>query len=359
MNLYYSICGKNACPWRFRSKTGSNVFRPTWWVLLITIFGLLGCTSTVVKRDDPLIGKIVSTLDRKEIPYGTLTQRVLESDVVYLGENHDNADHHQIQLRIVGDLIKNGRRPRLGFELFSVDQTGYLMAFVSAKSKGPHAVAPEKAERILRRQLGWENRTDSDWAFYFRLVELAREHELTVFGADLPKGIVRRLTRGGIDSLTNVEKALLHPTDFKDEHYQRLMYGKFTEAHCGWSLKSLLERLYGSWIARNDAMAHSIAVMIGEIPDEPIVMILGGGHVEHNMGVYERTAYLKPGIRQLNLRFREIAIRPLKLEDYFQKTTVDDREFPPAHEYLWFTQRVSYQDPCLRFRKQLQRMKHP
>ena len=50
-----------------------------------------------IKRDDPLIGKIVSSIDQKEMGYQELVNELLQADIIYLGENHDNADQHQHQ----------------------------------------------------------------------------------------------------------------------------------------------------------------------------------------------------------------------------------------------------------------------
>ena len=86
-------------------------------------------------------------------------------------------------------------------------------------------------------------------------------------------------------------------------------------------------------------------------------MILGSGHVANNMAVYERVADKFPGLGQLNLGFRPVARSPQSVSDYLQPLTVQGVRYPPEHEYFWFTQRVSYIDPCERFKKQLK--KHP
>ncbi len=147
------------------------------------------------------------------------------------------------------------------------------------------------------------------------------------------------------------------PTGFNDESYRQLMYEKFKASHCGFAREKFQKNMYQSWIARNDRMAQSIAAMLTQDPIEPIVMILGGGHTQHNMAVYERVAFLKPGVRQLNIGLREISIEPQPLSDYCQPTKIGQKGFAPSHEYLWFTQRSSYEDPCQRFKEQLQKMK--
>ena len=328
-----------------------------WLALLIVVLWTSDCSTVVQKRDDPLIGKIVRAADQAEISYDQLLADALKSEVIYLGENHDNAEHHQIQLKIINDLISKGKRPQIGFEFFSVDQTPYLMSFATAtKSKMPGHGA-EVLEKTLRTQLGWQQRTDQYWKFYFQFMELAKKHELKIFGTDLPAGLVKRLTRSGNSSLTGAEKTLISPTGFQEDSYRQLMFEKFKASHCGFAREAFQEKMYQTWIARNDRMAQSIVSMVTDDVTEPIVMILGGGHTQHNMAVYERVNFLKPGIAQFNLGLREITIDPLPLSDYIQTTKIGQTVFAPSHPYVWFTQRTSYEDPCRRFKKQLQRMK--
>ncbi len=318
---------------------------------------LIGCSQMKPVRQDPLIGKIYSSHTKQEITYQELLDDVIKAEVIYLGENHENADHHRHQMQIIEDLIKQGKKPVIGFEFFSVDQTGHLMAYVSSQSAKHPKFVDDKREAILRNDLGWLSRADTTWQFYFQFVKLAAENKLTVFGADLPTGIVRRITRNGIEALTEIEKAFLRTTPFENEAYRQLMHERFKAAHCGYAHQKMMERMYDTWLARNDTMAHSIATMRKSNPDQPVVMILGKGHTENNMAVYDRVAHRIPNIKQLNLGFTEIAINPTPLESYFSAPKIVNKTFPSSFEFLWFTQRTSYEDPCERFREQLKRMK--
>ena len=324
---------------------------------MIVLGTLLGCAPMKIKRDDPLIGKIFASEDQREISYKDWFAKAILAVAIYLGENHENADHHQIQFDIISDLIKAGKKPQLGFEFFSVDQTSYLMAYANGKGKGVHgSVSPKSREKILRVNLGWQNRSDRNWQFYFRLIKLAKTHQLTIFGADLPAGTVSRISRGGIDALTPVEKALLQPTGFNNPAYKKLMFEKFKANHCGYARTAHQNRMYQTWVARNDTMARSIVAMSASRPEEPVVVILGGGHAEYNMAVFERVRVLSPEIRQMNLGLQEIYLEPAPLESYLETTEIDGVRFEPAHQFFWFTQRFSYEDPCKRFRKALKKM---
>ena len=148
----------------------------------------------------------------------------------------------------------------------------------------------------LRQRLGWQSREQA-WGFYSPLLIRAKQYRLPVFGADLSSGLTQRITHVGLSGLSELETRQLYPSGFENAAYRQLMYRRFTDAHCGWSEPDLLKRLYETWVARNDAMAMSIGAFLRERPAQAVVMILGSGHVAHNMAVYERVAHQFPGIR--------------------------------------------------------------
>ena len=317
---------------------------------------LAGCSQTPNRVIDPLIETIYQAHGQQQIDPEYLNKQILKAQVIYLGETHDNPRHHELQAEILHMLTQHKRLPAIGFEVFSIEQTPYLLNYIqtpSAPQVGPKAVS---ALNRLRQQLGWKE-DDQQWVFYSSLLKIAKQYQLPVFGADLAPGITRRLTRVGLQGLSALESELLYPSGFKNPDYRQLMHQKFTQSHCGWSQPELLAKLYDTWIARNDAMAMAISVSLKDRSAQPVVMILGSGHVSNNMAVYERVAHLIPDVRQLNLGFVPVALTPRPVTEYLQPLTINDVTFPPEHEYIWFTQRVTYIDPCERFKTLLK--KHP
>ncbi len=328
------------------------MFRFLFLFVFVLLSGLSCISASPEPRQDPLIDKIIHAAEEQPIDRELLLQKMIEADVVYLGEKHDNRYHHRMQSALIKRMISKGKKPVIGFEFFYQHQTSDLLQYVFG-SKSPFQKkepSPQEQEKKLRKQLGWQDRTNEEWEFYFNFIRFAKSHQLTVFGADLPDSLVKRMSRSGMDALTPVETRLLQPTGFEDPIYQKLMDSKFTASHCGWNPPELSEKLYAVWVARNDAMAQAIHAMLNEERQGPVVFIVGGGHVEHNMGIYERVAHLNPGVKQINLGFTEIFIDPAPLARYMERPTIDGRTFLPAHEYFWFTQRVDYDNPCEKFK---------
>jgi len=309
-----------------------------------------------MKRKDPLIGKIINTKSNKAIDFESLIKNISTYDVIYLSEKHDNPVHHHIQKRVILGLIEKGLTPALGFEFFSLEDTSDLLNFVDS-GKVAH---PQKIEKIieidLRKKLRWDTQSDKMWNYYYDLLSLAKKEKLQVAGIDLPSTLKKRITRKGITGISPIEKEQVFTTQLSDETYKDYMFSIFKAVHCGMGNKTMQSRLYDTWVARNDKMALSITRLYKH-GKGPIVIIIGGGHTEYGLGVIDRVAAIDKTIKQVNIALKEISVKPSGLSEYVLPLELAGFEKNPLADFLWFTQRVSYADPCEEFKKSLQKMK--
>lgn len=317
----------------------------------ILVFSLSGCRSPAPEPRDPLANRIFETETQTEISRDELFERLRSADVIYLAEQHDQAEHHRLQLLVIESLLTSGLRPAIGFELFALEQTSTLMTYSQGKSSPHENASGYSAEEWLRGKLGWKGEDNSYWQFYGPLLMKAREHNLTVFGADLHTSIRKRIAKTGKKGLTAVEKQLIYDSGLADEHYRKLMYERFKTAHCGWGSDDYFSRLYDTWLSRNDAMARAVVNTFQAHDGRPVVLITGAGHTRYNMGVYERVAYLDSELKQINIGLRALADAPVALHTYLQRTEFDGKDYGPNHEYQWFTaaQFPPAEDPCKDF----------
>ncbi len=338
-------------------------------MVILAIFPIIYSCATAPKsliRQDPLIGKIINSSTFTPVSFDRLMETIKNHDVVYLSEKHDNPMHHAIQHRIIKELINAGRPPVIGFEFFSMDDTPLLLSFVDS-AKASHSKKMDTAvENQMRRKLGWEDQSDTMWAFYYDLLALARDNGLAIAGLDLSTSQKRRITRKGMAGLTPIEKQLIFSTDLTDPEYEAHMKSIFTSVHCGMGSPRMTARLYDTWKARNDKMALSISQLqkskkldAGQKTDTPgpIVVIMGNGHTEYGLGVINRVTHLDPKIAQVNIGITEITGEPSELGAYLNLLDLAGYAPVPPADYLWFTQRVSYEDPCQKFKASLKKMK--
>jgi uncharacterized iron-regulated protein len=307
-------------------------------------------------RTDPLIGKIINTQSSRPVDFESLLKDVSTYDVIYLSEKHDNPEQHHIQQRVIHSLIETGLNPTIGFEFFSMDNTPDLLNFVDS-GKVSHSKKIEKIiEADLRKKLKWDTQSDQMWRYYYDLLSIAKKENLQVAGIDLPNTLKKRITRKGIKGITPIEKELIFSTQLTDEAYKDYMFSIFKAVHCGMGHGKMQARLYDTWVARNDKMAHSITRLYKH-GKGPIVIIIGGGHTEYGLGVIDRVSAIDKTIKQVNIALREISVTPSELSEYLIPLELEGFKKVPLADYLWFTQRVSYADPCEEFKKTLQKMK--
>jgi uncharacterized iron-regulated protein len=333
-------------------------------ILLFLAFGIpfliqsCAVTTAPVKRQDPLIGAIIDTRTSEPIEFDALMERLSTHDVIYLSEKHDHPDHHAMQQRVIKNLVEKGLDPLIGFEFFSMEDTPDILNFLDS-AKVPHSKETTKIiEADLRKKLGWDTQPDSMWAYYYDLLALARENGLAAAGLDLPETLKKRITRKGMDAITPLEKEAIFSTPQPGQAYKDYMFSIFKAVHCGMGNEQMQTKLYDTWLARNDKMAQSIT-RLKQHHKGPLVIIIGGGHTEYGLGVMDRVAVLAPHLRQVNFAFREISTAPAGLVEYLAPLDLEGYPKAPPADFLFFTQRVSYEDPCETFRKSMQKMKKP
>ena len=318
----------------------------------IFIFYLCGLNSSQASENS-LLETIWDIESGKVIKQEELIEHFLGAELIYLGEKHDNARQHEIQLQILEALIDKGKRPSIGFEFFTIGQTSLLMNFTQPSEPIMNIKSKDyDPESVLRQALGWDHRSDEEWSYYFKLIEFARDNQLPAFATDIPWGLSSRITRVGVENLHPTELSLLLDTGLNDSEYEQLMLEEFTNVHCGYRNEEMFRRMYQAWIARNDAIAQSIVNTLEANPQKPVVMIIGFGHLRHGMGIPERIAYLRPETKQINFSMIEINLEPSSLESYLPEFEINGRTFKQDFDYIWFTSRKDMEDPCKAFRKQ-------
>ncbi|OQY50690.1 MAG: hypothetical protein B6230_05980 [Desulfobacteraceae bacterium 4572_89] len=328
------------------------------FLILLFIIPLTHSCATLPKnpmRQDPLIGKIINTSTHKTISFNALIDEITNYDVIYLSEKHDNPMHHAIQYRIIKTLIGKGKKPILGFEFFSMEDTPLLLNFADS-GKADHSQKIESAmEKQMRKKLGWDSQSDTMWGYYYDLLKLARDNGLLISGLDLSTSLKRRITRKSMAGLTDIEKKLIFSTNLTNEAYKTHMKEIFKAVHCGMGNEKMASRLYDTWTARNDKMALSITQL--KNTKNPIVVIIGNGHTEYKLGVMDRVKAMDPDISQTNIGITEINQTPSSLDDYLHPLDLEGFDPVSSSDYLWFTQRVSYKDPCEEFKASFKKIK--
>ncbi len=308
-------------------------------------FAVSGCSVTSWKssfgRDHPLTGRIWDVSSDRFIDRQSLVARLARADFLLLGEKHDNPDHHLLQAEVVRSLIAAGRRPAVAFEMFGIDHASAIARHL--------AVAPNDAAG-LGQAVNWNKSGWPDWAMYQPIAEAALQAKLRIVAANLPLATARKMSSNGL--------AALEPSVRRDLGLDLPLSGTIfatiaadiRNTHCGYASEQSVKAMVDVQRARDAQMAQSL--IAAAAPDDAI-LIAGAGHVRNDYGIPVYLAEKAPGKQVVSIAFLEVGNQKREPHDYALPYL--DRRLP--FDYVWFTPRVDDEDPCEKFKSQLERLK--
>lgn len=192
---------------------------------------------------------------------------IVESDtaLLLLGEQHDDASHHQLEREMVQALAGRGVLAALALE----------MADSGASTAG---LAPRASEDEVRRALRW-NAQGWPWADYGPAVMAAVAAGVPVVGANLERAQLRAAMADA-----SLDSRLAGPA------IQALQQA-IREGHCGLLPESRIGPLTRMQIARDRTMAATLQALA--VPGKTVLLIAGAAHVDPRLGVPQ---HLPPGL---------------------------------------------------------------
>ncbi len=198
--------------------------------------------------------------------------------IIYVGEVHDVFAHHAVQLDIITGIYKRNPRVAIGMEMFQRPFQKTLDSFIAGKT----------GEVDFLKQSEYFNRWGFDYHLYKPILDFARTEKIPVIALNLQREIIEKVSHGGIDSLSDEEKALIpQELDFSDDEYRERLKEVFS-MHEGADEKNF-HYFYQSQILWDETMSHSVDEFLKKNPDNTIVVLAGQGHLRYGSGIPKRT----------------------------------------------------------------------
>ena len=151
----------------------------------------------------------------KAIDYQQMVRQLSKADVVFLGEIHNCAITHWLELRILQSLyLEHGNNLALGMEMFEADNQLILNEYLQG------LIFSDRFEEEARI---WPNYSTD----YAPLVYFAREHHLPVIATEVPRRYAAMVKDRGLkclDSLSAEAKTFLPPLPIRyvvNEHTEQ------------------------------------------------------------------------------------------------------------------------------------------
>lgn len=277
-------------------------------------------------QDHSLVGRIWSAAEQDFISVDELSVNLLSARYLLLGEKHDNADHHALQLAVLNYLVDAGVVDSVSFEMMDETVRERLIDIQLQENLS----LPELSAYLLWDEEGW------DWDFYGPLVE-------AVYRAGIPlaAGNINQETVG----LVYGDENAIDVTGILDDQAQVQLELDIDESHCGMLPASQFPAMVRVQQARDRQMARSLRPPAeGQIA----VLVAGNYHVRQDLGVPNYLTAREPSMpREQVISLAFLEVQEDVLDPNLYQEQFSDRQ---AFDFIWFTPALTDSDYCASLR---------
>jgi uncharacterized iron-regulated protein len=239
---------------------------------------------------DYVPNRVYDTHWRRFIDFESMVTNVTRDDVFFLGEQHDDAATHRLELAMLEGLARRRSNIVLSMEMFERDVQPLLDGYLAGRTS--------EAE-FLANSRPWP-RYGTD---YRPLIELARTYKWPVVASDVPRRLAALISRRGLkpvlDSISTSDRAFAArdiqcPHDNYFRHFTKTMSDM--PSHSDPTLEesvadrtATIERVYEAQCIKDETMGESIATAFTVAPPRALVVQVNGAfHSDYGLGTVER-----------------------------------------------------------------------
>lgn len=277
-------------------------------MVILAVLMLSACQH--VSTPPPVIGEIRDLRSGQPLTAQELVTRLAKPSRLVVGEQHDNRDHHALQLWLLQALGERRPQGSLLLEMFTPDQQSRVDDVRRASTP------PADLPGALAWQEGW------DWDVYGPIVRFALTQPYPLLAANLDTLEVRAFyTRPA-----TLNGSRSNASSVKDELLQQI-----NDSHCGLLPKSQMPAMLAVQQQRDRRMAERLLAA-----PTPSLLFAGAYHARKDVGV---------PIHVLDLGAPE-APTVLMLAQQGSEVT------KAMADYVWYTPATPAPDYCAQMRKQ-------
>lgn len=268
-----------------------------------------------------VIGQIVHVETGETISFPQFIEKLESKNLIFIGEVHDNPEHHLIQVQILQALLAQNRPHTVAMEFFQKPRQASIDRYM----------AGETTETEFLEDVDWNRQWSFDYNFYRPLMLEVKEKGCKILAINAPNDIVKKVARKGLSSLGPEERKLVaKDIDLKKEKHRAYLMNVFKYNVHG-ELNNF-EYFYEAQCVWEDTMAENIADFIEKTKDNMIVLT-GNGHIVKKFGIPDRT------IGRIPADMATIVLLPMG-----EGTQTIARE---SADYVWLTGNYSQKRPFI------------
>jgi uncharacterized iron-regulated protein len=228
---------------------------------------------------------ITATASGEVLTPRELTARLSGTRLLFIGESHTSIDFHRIQLRMMQELQRTGRKVLIGLEMYPRTEQKYLDDWSSGLL----------TEAGFLQLSQWYKNWGYHWNYYSDIFLFARAHDLRMFALNAPREVVSAVSRKGLDNLTPEEKANVAPKidTTSEEHFT--LFKSYFEEESGMAAfmgDAQIRSMYASQCTWDATMGYNAVQALKQFGDQNaiIIVLIGSGHVAYGLGIQRQSA---------------------------------------------------------------------
>ncbi|HBG07913.1 MAG: hypothetical protein A2075_19080 [Geobacteraceae bacterium GWC2_58_44] len=267
------------------------MFRAVQLILVLAI--------TLASSVDAHAGAVITRMsDRQNVTLAQFNSVVERSDLILIGEAHDNKNHHDMQLSVIRSLWEKKLPLAIGLEMFDYSNQQQLDDWTDGK------ISEQEFQAIYTKN--WS----LPWSLYRDIFLFARDNHVPMVALNIPKELVTKVARQGFASLTPEEKRFLPrgtSCDLNNPH-TAFLEKSFKELFKHVTNGRVFTYFCEAQTVRNSGMAMNIARYIKKQPGTKMVALAGVWHAVKNaipeqlerQGIKQTTTVILPELPELN-----------------------------------------------------------
>jgi len=223
--------------------------------------------------------EIVSAAKRtgRTLTLKQLAQEIENNQVIYIGENHDNSSHHQIQLYIIKTLYNQNKRIAIGMEMFQSKFQNAVNEYIFGNM----------SEQQFLDKTEYNKRWGYDYSLYKPIIDFAKKNNVPIIALNIESEVIKDISKKGISKLhaSDLNKLPKH-IDFTNNKYRKFLYEIFKD-HPDQNKKSF-QKFYSIQLVWDEYMAEKIDSFFRQNKEYQVVILAGNGHIVHGYGIPKR-----------------------------------------------------------------------
>lgn len=226
------------------------------------------------------------------VPAAGAFRRALAAQIVYAGEQHDNAAHHLAQRDLLDMLSSANPRAAAGFEmLYASSHQPFLDRYLAGTLDAAQ----------FQQAVNWRKTWGFPFSLYEPVFDRLRSGSRRGAALNVRKDVVHKVALEGIEALTP-EESLEVPPEFQavaDPAYLDMLRRTYKEHGNDPNDEAAFGRYVDAMSLWNEGMAWHLAEFIRKDPTAPILIVAGSFHA-YSAAVPSSLARRMPGVRQVS-----------------------------------------------------------